>query len=128
MDKYWEARTTPAEERRLARYIARVDDPAFDLLRGVLGYLSIGRSKQACPATGFRLYSLAAAAAAIVLTLAIGLSLRSIGSGRDRCIRYTYGEQNTDHGQIMASVESSLADFFAGDTPAETNLIEMFQR
>ena len=44
MQRYWEAETTPAEERELARYAARTDDPAFDQLRGVLGYLSVGRT------------------------------------------------------------------------------------
>ena len=30
MQRYWEAETTPAEERALARYAARTDDPDFE--------------------------------------------------------------------------------------------------
>ena len=43
MRRYFEAETTPEEERELARYMARVDDPAFDEIRGVMGYLSDGK-------------------------------------------------------------------------------------
>ena len=130
MQHYWEAETTPEEERELARYAARVDDPDFDQIRGILGYLSIGREKRARRVRKVRVYSFAAAAACIVAIIAIGLGIQATPSQReeDLCISYAYGVQNTDHETIMASVESSLADFFSGNSPAETNLLEMFQR
>ncbi len=130
MRRYFEAETTPEEERELARYVARVDDPAFDELRVVLGYLSIGREKKARRADKVQMYAVAAAAACFVALVALGLGLRSGGmnlSG-NLCVSYAYGEKTTDGTAIMASVESSLSDFFAGETPAEANLIEMFQR
>ena len=130
MQRYWEAETTPEEEWELAQYAARVDDPEFDLVRGILGYLSIGREKRARRARNIRVYSFSAAAACIVSVVAIGLWLQSRPSQREDelCVSYAYGVQNTDNETIMASVESSLADFFAGRSPAETNLLEMFQR
>lgn len=130
MQRYWEAETTPEEERELARYAARVNDPDFEEIRGVLGYLSIGREKKIRRAKTIRMYSFAAVAASIVAIVAIGLSLgkEAIVPAKDLCVSYAYGMQMEDNGKIMASVESSLADFFAGDSPAETNLIEMFQR
>lgn len=130
MQRYWDAETTPEEERELARYAARVNDPDFEEIRGVLGYLSIGREKKVRRAKTIRMYSFAAVAASIVAIVAIGLSLgkEAIVPAKDLCVSYAYGMQMEDNGQIMASVESSLADFFAGDSPAETNLIEMFQR
>ena len=130
MQRYFEADTTSEEERELAWYVARVDDPAFDELRGVLGYLSIGREKKARKAVKVRMYAVAAAAACLVALAAIGLSLRNDGLKPigNLCVSYAYGEKTTDGTAIMASVESSLSDFFAGETPAETNLIEMFQR
>ena len=64
MQRYWEAETTPAEERRLARYAARTDDPAFEELRGVLGYLSLGRAQTSRRAPARWAYSWAAVAAA----------------------------------------------------------------
>ena len=54
MQRYYEAETTPEEERELTSYAASTDDPDFEGLRGVLGFLSIGRQKkarrvQSCP-------------------------------------------------------------------------------
>lgn len=130
MQRYWEAETTPEEERDLALYVARVDDPDFEEIRGVLGYLSVGRERKARRQRTVRIWSWTAAAASIVLVVSLGLSLmmnqpRHID---DLCISYAYGVQTNDSEAIMASVESSLADFFAGESPAETKLIEMFQR
>ena len=44
--RYFEAETTAQEERELSRYVAGTDDPEFDELRGVLGFLSIGKEKR----------------------------------------------------------------------------------
>ena len=130
MQRYWEAQTTPEEEQVLARYAAQSDDPAFAEIRAVLGYLSLGREKKARRGRRVRLYSFAAAAASIAIVAILSLSLLMNRGHRtdDLCIRYAYGVQTTDNEAIMASVASSLADFFAGETPAETQLIEMFQR
>lgn len=130
MQRYWEAETTPAEERDLARYVARVDDPDFEELRGVLGYLSIGKERRQRQVRPRIIPAWAVAVAALAILLSVGIVIRS-GAGitaRDICMRYVYGEQNTDREQIMTSVDASLADFFAGDTPAELNLKELFQR
>jgi hypothetical protein len=128
MQRYWEGETTPAEERKLARYAARTDDPAFEELRGVLGYLSIGRQRAHREVRPRLAYAWAAAAAALVILLSVGIVSRNKGTGSDLCVLYAYGETSTDSEQIMASVDASLADFFAGESPAETNLIEMFRR
>ena len=128
--RYWEAVATPEEERELARYVAATDDPDFAEIRGVLGYLSVGRKKRARRARTVRMYSLAAAAAGIVVVIALSLSLFAGRPERmdDLCVSHAYGVRTYDSEAIMASVESSLADFFAGGTPAEIKLIEMFQR
>ena len=110
MQRYWEAETTPAEERARARYAARTDDPDFEELRGVLGYLSLGRARRAGQARTVRIWSLAAVAACIAIVLAIGLSAPR-GKG-ERYIRYTYGQPTTDKELIMESVENSLKEMF----------------
>ncbi|MBR0499884.1 MAG: hypothetical protein IJJ72_02685 [Bacteroidales bacterium] len=127
--RFWEAETSPEEERDLAGYAANVDDPGFDELRGVLGYLSVGRRKRIGKGRRLRMYSVAAAAS-ITAFVAISLSLLAGRSNRidDVCVSYVYGVQTEDSEEIMASVESSLADFFAGETPAEIQLTEMFRR
>ena len=130
MQRYWDAETTPVEERELAMYVARVDDPEFEQLRGVLGYLSIGKEKEGRKAKTVHLFPLVAIAASIAAVAAIGLSLRNSGgkSGDEFYVCFAYCEKTTDIQQVMASVESSLADFFGGSSPVETNLFEMFER
>jgi len=130
MQRYWEAETTSEEERDLARYVANTDDPDFDEVRGVLGYLSVGRDRKASRRRTIRFYAWAAAAACLVAVVALrpGLPAGQPKPVEDLCVSYAYGVQTTDKGAIMASVESSLADFFAGDTPAEIQLSEIFQR
>ena len=106
---------TAEEEQDLARYVAGVDDPDFDEIRGVLGYLSFGRRKRGLKNRTVRRYSFAAAAASLVAVVVIGLSLLTSKpySIEDFCVSYVYGTQTFDNEVIMASVESSLADFFA---------------
>lgn len=130
MQRYWDAETTPDEERRLALYAAGTDDPDFEEIRGVFGYLSIGREKKARETRKVWMYSFAAVAASIVAVVAIGLNLGKQDSAPspDEWVRYAYGEVSSDRVVIMETVDASLADFFGGETPAETNLIEMFKR
>ncbi|MBO4446599.1 MAG: hypothetical protein J5764_00565 [Bacteroidales bacterium] len=129
-ERYFEGETTPAEEKDLSRYISEVDDPAFDELRGVLGFLSIGKEKRFRKARKVRLYSLAAVAASIIAVLFIGLIHYSGDkqAADELCVKYAYDELITDNEQIMSSVEASLSDFFSSASPAENNLIEIFQR
>ncbi len=131
MQRYWEAETTPEEERELARYAAWTEDSEFEQLRGVLGFLSVGRERRTRRIQLHQRYAWAAVAAVVVITAGLGLSFH-IGILRpesERCVRQAYGSDPiTDRELIMASVEATLTDFFADDSPAETNLIEMFQR
>lgn len=123
MQRYFDALTTPEEEAELTRFAASTDDPAFDPLRGVLGFLSIGRQRKARKRKMLRQYS-AVAAAALVLGVSAALAL----SDRAQSSLYAYGEKVTDTEEIMSTVEASLADFFSEGTSAEANLIEMFNR
>lgn len=130
MQRYWDAATTPEEERALALYAAGTADPDFEEIRGVLGYLSVGKEIKARKVRATRLYAMAAVAAGIVAVAAVGLSLGRDAAipSDDRLVRYAFGERSSDQETIMASVDESLADFFGRETPAETNLIEMFKR
>ena len=127
MQRYYEAETTPEEERELTSYAASTDDPDFEGLRGVLGFLSIGRQKKARRGRTIRLYAYAAAASVAILT-AVGIGLTGRRTLDENCIRYAYGEKVDDDAQIMAAVESSLTDFFGTDPAAEQNLKELFNR
>lgn len=125
MRRYFDAETSPDEEKELAMYAASTDNPAFRELRGVLGYLSIGLQKKAKKVRAVRFFSLVAAAS-VATVAAIGITLSN--QDHNSCLRYTYGNKDEDETSIMETVESSLADFFAGKTPAEANLFELFER
>ena len=125
MQRYFDAETSPEEEKDLALYAASTDDSAFEDLRGVLGYLGIGRQKKAKKARAVRFFSLVAAASIAIVT-AIGITLSN--QDHNSCIRYTYGDKEDDETLIMESVESSLADFFGNDNVAEQNLKELLNR
>lgn len=127
MRRYYEAETTPEEERELALYAASANDPDFEGLRGVFGFLSIGRQKKARRVRSIRLYAYAAAASVAILA-AVGIGLTGGRTLDENCVRYAYGEKVEDDAQIMAAVESSLTDFFGADTAAEQNLKELFDR
>ena len=130
LQSYWDAETTLGEERELALYAAGTADPDFEEIRGVLGYLSIGREKRARKSRTVWMYSVAAIAASIVVLVTAGLNRgRKAGApSSDEWVRYAYGEVSSDREAIMDTVDASLADFFGGESPAETNLIEMFKR
>ena len=123
MRRYFDAETSHEEEKELALYAASTDDPAFVQLRGVLGYLSIGRQERARRRTAV-IYRAVAVAASVVIIAAIGLNT----AFQKECIQIDHGTRVENNDVIMASVETSLADFFGEATPAETNLKEMFER
>ena len=123
MRRYFDAETSHEEEKELALYAASTDDPAFVQLRGVLGYLSIGRQEMARRRTAV-IYRAVAVAASVVVIAAIGLT----NASQKDCVQIDHGTRVENDDVIMASVETSLADFFGEATPAETNLKEMFER
>lgn len=123
MRRYFDAETSPEEEKELALYAASTDDPAFGQLRGVLGFLSIGRQERGRKRTAV-IYRAVAVAASVVVVAAIGLN----AAFKKECVQIDHGNRVESNDVIMASVETSLADFFGEATPAETNLKEMFDR
>ena len=130
MQRYWDAETTPDEERYLARYVASIEDPEFEELRAVLGYLSIAKGKRSHKADSIRFLPIIAVAAAIASVFVIGFSLRNsaVKTEEEFYVCYSYGEKITDDQQVMESIESSLSDFFNEKSPVEDNLFEMFKR
>ena len=127
MQRYFDAETSPEEEKELALYAASTDDPAFEDLRGVLGYIDIGRQKRAKKVRAARFHALTAAAG-LVLIAAIGLNFLNPSAQDEECIRYAYGVKEEDNVRIMTAVESSLADFFGNDNVVEQNLKELLNR
>lgn len=144
MRRYFDAGTSATEEQELARYAAVSEDPDFEVLRGVLGYLSVGRDLSAGmeqsvdpgqgvgqerPSGGKRLRfgrpAAIVAAACVAVAVMAGLS-HSISGGRH--VQYVFAEKSTDGATIMQTVEASLSEFFSHESGAEVQLAEIFNR
>ena len=114
--KYFEAETTPAEERALMRFLAQTRDPWFDEVKAVMGYLraSAPAREPAVQAAApgrqpFRALPLAFAAACAALLIAIGVGL----SRRPTCVTITYGVANSDREQVLSDARNTLTELFA---------------
>lgn len=125
MQRYIEAETSPEEEKALIRYVASTDDSEFDSLRGLFGFLSVGKRRKVRRSRLLRQYVLVAAAS---IAAVIGVGTAIFANGRDKCSFYAYGEEIKDNERIMANVDAFLTDFFKTETSAEASLIEMFNR
>jgi len=131
-EKYFEAQTSPAEERALRRFLARTDDPWFDEVKAVAGYLSAAgaahRAAAGTPAPASRTFrplplALVAACAAILITVGVGLSRRPA------CVTITYGVANSDREQVLLDARNTLTELFADNQGPDVaaQLEELFQ-
>jgi hypothetical protein len=117
MQRYWNAETTPGQEQELARYAARVDDPDFDGIRGVLGYLSIGRYKN----------NYAPKIASTPWQRIIGLAAAAVLAAV--CGTFLYErKQASNTAEILASMESTLTAIFSSGTDIETELSDILNQ
>lgn len=122
IQRYWDGETTSEEEMELARYVVNAKDPDLDEIRGVLGFLSIGKARRRRRIYTGRMVLRAAFAACIIAVVSIGLYHREVkGHLPELCVRYTYGEKDSDNNLIMSSVESTLSTFFADDGQPTAN-------
>jgi len=122
MERYFEGETTPEEEMALAAYAASTEDPCFDELRGVLGYLSIGRELRQPKVRKIHWSTAIAVAASLATIITVGL----VTKGDNTYVRYAFGEKSTDSELVMETVNNSLSDFFSDGTRAEVSLEEIF--
>lgn len=111
IERYFEAETTPEEERALRGFLAGTDDPAFDEAKAVLGYFSAQRDRRAARSRVRRLTGFAAAAAGLAVVAILGHSL--IPRTDDTCIIYAYGEKNTDTQFVLDDVNNTLTTLFS---------------
>lgn len=135
-DKYFEALTSEQEEQELRQFAVKCQDPDFNELRAVMGYLEVGRAENKA-ATRHKTFSRVLAAAAS-FTIVFGISLfvlTHLNSGQDDSANfyaYTNGMEITDHDQAfdlmvqtlqgmetinqeeLPTVEEQLGDIFDG--------------
>jgi len=111
-DKFFEAQTTEQEEQELRQFAAKCQDPDFNELRAVMGYLETGRAENKA-VIRHKTFTRALAAAAS-FTLALGISLfflTHLNRGQDDSAdfyAYTNGVEITDHDQAFVLMVQTL--------------------
>lgn len=111
IERYFEAETTPEEERALRAFLAGTDDPAFDEAKAVLGYFSAQRAWRAAGGRVRRLASVTAAAAGLVLAAVLGHTLATREDST--CVMYAYGVKTTDTQYVIDDMHNTLSDLFS---------------
>jgi len=114
-ERYFEADTTRKEEEALRAFAASTNDPDFDELRAVMGYLAVGRKQHAAskactkqPATRrIALYTRVAAAIFLLIALPWGYHQWQYQQ-ENICVAYVNGERLTDDDEVMRLMKETL--------------------
>lgn len=123
--RYFEAQTTPEEERMLRRFLASPAgaDARFDALRAVMGYVAVGRSLSRPKRAARRRLPdarLWRAVAAVCIVAGIGAA---VGVGHYRreniCVAYVAGHKETSPEAVMQYMETAFSQT-VGDETAPT--------
>lgn len=111
-NRYFEAETSLAEERELRDFIATCDDPEFDEIKVVMGFMSI-ESK----AYGFtprkRISLLRYAVAAVVMAVVIMVPFLKVRSSD--CMMIAEGKATTNQEVVMDELDKEMAMLFNTD-------------
>lgn len=130
-ERYFEAETTREEEAMLKRFLAThmAEDEAFDELKAVMGYLTVGRKLSQQPSakpkgvkTGWWV-----AAAAVALLLILPLT-RQLQVNEDVCVAYVGGQKVSDSREVMMLMRQSMQNVQheSPEPTIETQLNEIF--
>lgn len=133
-EKYFDAETTEREEAQLREFAAATDDPAFDELRAVMGFVAMGRrmerqAKAQVPSIPIRFYWRIGGIAAGIL-LVVGFFALKYSLVEADCVAYVNGLEITNPELVMELMQQTMSDFSADITqvdPIETQLREMFE-
>ena len=108
-EKYFEAETSDEEERQLKLFLcsAEAQDPAFDELKAVMGYLAVGKSRyrqQNEKRSSFQPWKWRSIAAVFFCCLLSGSLYVLRQQERNQCIAYINGQRCTDSGLVLKYV------------------------
>lgn len=132
-ERYFAAQTTPDEERELCRFLAspQGQQPQFDDVRHVMGYLITARRLHTAPAhaPARRLqWKRLATAAAVALVLVVPPVAHYVWQSRNVCVAYVNGQKITDPQLVMQQARRSIE--IVADTPnrptMDSQLDDMF--
>lgn len=112
-EKYFEAETSDEEERQLKLFLcsAEAQDPAFDELKAVMGYLAVGKSRyrqQNEKRSSFQAWKWRSIAAVFFCCLLSGSLYVLRQQERNQCIAYINGQRCTDSGLVLSHMRLSM--------------------
>lgn len=108
--KYFDGLTNDEEEKLLARMITRTDDPDFDEVKAVIGFLSEGRARSASRARTIRIRGFIAAAAVTACISVVAIS--SINRHEDEDLRLVTDTLSELFSYQGPDTDEVLQDFF----------------
>lgn len=117
-NRYFDAETSVAEERELRDFLATCNDPDFDEIKVVMGFMSM-ESKAYGFAPRKRATLIRYAVAAVVMAVIIMVPFLKAGSSD--CMMIAGGETTTNQEVVMEELDKEMAMFFNSD---ENNSIE----
>lgn len=114
VEKYFEAETSDEEERQLKLFLrsAEAQDPAFDELKAVMGYLAVGKSRyhqQNGKRSSFQAWKWKSIAAVFFCCLLSGSLYMLRQQDRNQCIAYINGQRCTDSELVMSHMKLSMS-------------------
>ncbi len=134
-ERWFDAETSEAEEKELRRFLAATEDPDFDEARAALGFLAASSLSSADAASSLRAGLLGTSATTasgsksrrwLVPALGIAASLaiaffagrftapvEVVPVGAGTCVSYVHGVEVNDEDFAVATMESTLSDFFS---------------
>ena len=135
-ERYFDADTTRKEDETLRAFAASTNDPDFDELRAVMGYLAVGRKQHAASKacakqpTTRRIALYTRVAAAIFLLIALPWGYRQWQYQQENiCVAYVNGERLTDDDEVMRLMKETLLAINdeEPETIMEKQLSDLFQ-
>ena len=119
-DRYFEAETTPEEEKELACFLATPlsQSKDFEELRAVMGFMAMGRATHRKRQVHTFRYAAAAAVTGILLTATVW----QLAGTKDVCVAYINGERITDTETVLNEAMKSVGK--VRHNPEEANSLE----
>ena len=116
VERYFEGETTLDEEKALRAFLAENDDPEYDGVRAVMGYVIAAKDRPARSGKIARWIPAVAVAAAVSLLVWINVD-------KDQCVIYDGTDRISDNALVMAEVNNTLESFFGDNQRADVDEI-----
>ena len=125
-ERWFDAETSESEEKELKRFLAATEDPDFDEARAALGFLAASSLRaellgtSATTASGSKSRRWLVPALGIAASLAIAFfagrftaPVEVVPVSNGSCVSYVHGVEVADEDFAVATMESTLSEFFS---------------